>query len=56
MVCHFHAISVEAVLDRLPTAEIISETDGRYTYKVEAYGSGIDMWIDNIKVIKEVTV
>lgn len=56
----FSGPSIEAVLDRLPTAEIISETDGRYTVKVEAYGSGIDMWIrsqgDNIKVIKEVTV
>lgn len=37
--------SLEAVLDRLPTAEIINEENGVYTIKAEAYGEGIDMWI-----------
>ena len=37
--------SVEAVLDRLPTAEIISEADGKFVIKAEVYGSGIDMWM-----------
>ena len=37
--------SVEAVLDRLPTAEIIHEQDGVYTIKAEVFGKGIEMWI-----------
>lgn len=37
--------SLEAVLDRLPTAEILSEKDGVYTLCAEAYGRGIDMWL-----------
>ena len=39
--------SVEAVLDRLPTAKILSGKDGVYTLTAEAYGSGIDMWLDS---------
>ncbi|WP_101909252.1 helix-turn-helix transcriptional regulator [Marasmitruncus massiliensis] len=37
--------SIESVLDRLPTAEILSEKDGIFTIKVEVYGNGIDMWL-----------
>lgn len=37
--------SIEAVLDRLPTAEILSEKDGTYTITAEAYGNGIYMWL-----------
>ena len=37
--------SVEAVLDRLPTAEILSEKDGVYTITAEVYGDGVDMWL-----------
>lgn len=37
--------SVEAVLDRLPTARVLSERDGVYTMTAEAYGRGIDMWL-----------
>lgn len=37
--------SIEAVLDRLPTAEIINERDGIYTIKAEVFGKGIDMWL-----------
>ena len=37
--------SIEAVLDRLPTAEILSEKDGAYTVSAEVYGNGIDMWL-----------
>ncbi len=36
--------SVEAVLDRLPTAEILSEQDGVYQITAEVFGKGIDMW------------
>ena len=35
--------SIEAVLDRLPTAEILSEEDGKYVEQAEVFGKGIDM-------------
>lgn len=48
--------SVEAVLDRLPTAQILEEKDGVYTITAEAYGIGIDMWLgsqgNKVKVIQ----
>lgn len=48
--------SVEAVLDRLPTAQILEEKEGVYTITAEAYGIGIDMWLgsqgDKVKVIQ----
>lgn len=37
--------SVEAVLDRLPTARIISEKDGISIIEAEVYGKGIMMWL-----------
>lgn len=37
--------SVEAVLDRLPTARILSHKDGIYTLTAETYGKGLDMWL-----------
>ncbi|MFZ1758702.1 MAG: WYL domain-containing protein [Streptococcus suis] len=37
--------SIESVLDRLPTAEILSEKDGIYKVWVEVYGNGIYMWL-----------
>lgn len=37
--------SVEAVLDRLPTAKIIREENGIYTITAEVFGKGIEMWI-----------
>lgn len=37
--------SVEAVLDRLPTAKIISENNGEYVISAEVFGKGIDMWL-----------
>lgn len=37
--------SVEAVLDRLPAARILSHKDGIYTLTAEAYGRGLDMWL-----------
>lgn len=47
--------SVEAVLDRLPTANIVSEEDGKYVIQAEVFGDGIDMWFrsqgDRIKVL-----
>lgn len=37
--------NVEAILDRLPTAKILSEEDGVYTISAEVFGKGIDMWL-----------
>jgi predicted DNA-binding transcriptional regulator YafY len=42
---NFRGDSIEAVLDRLPTAEIVSERDGNYTVTAEVFGRGIDMWL-----------
>lgn len=41
----YSGASVEAVLDRLPTARIISQEDGVYRIAAEVYGNGIDMWL-----------
>lgn len=37
--------SLEAVLDRLPTAKILEEEDGKYLIRAETFGCGIDMWL-----------
>ncbi|MBO5373184.1 MAG: WYL domain-containing protein [Lachnospiraceae bacterium] len=51
----YSGYSVEAVLDRLPTAKILDEEDGVYTISAEVFGDGIDMWLrsqgENVKVI-----
>lgn len=41
----YSGLDVDAVLDRLPTAKIISENEGVYTLTAEVFGSGIDMWL-----------
>lgn len=47
----YSGYSVEAILDKLPTAIITSEephTDGKrtiYTITAEVFGDGIDMWL-----------
>lgn len=38
-------LSVESVLDRLPTAVIEKEEKGAYTIYAEVFGDGIDMWL-----------
>lgn len=37
--------SVEAILDRLPTARVISETENGYVIEAEVYGKGLIMWL-----------
>lgn len=37
--------SIEAVLDRLPTAKVEKHEDGVYTVKAEVFGKGIERWI-----------
>lgn len=51
--------SIEAVLDRLPTAKVLEKHDGVYTLKAEAYGKGINMWLasqgDMVEVLSTAT-
>lgn len=37
--------SIEAVLDRLPTAEVVEQTEDGWIVKAEVFGKGIDMWL-----------
>ena len=47
--------SIEAVLDRLPTAEIVEQNEEGWIVTAEVFGKGIDMWLrsqgENIKEI-----
>ena len=36
---------IDAILDRLPTAQILEERKGYYIVKAEVFGKGIDMWL-----------
>ncbi len=46
--------SLEAVLDRLPTARVLEEKDGAYTVEAEVFGDGIEMWMRSQgKYVKE---
>ncbi len=46
---------IDAILDRLPTAKILDETDGEYIVSAEVFGKGIDMWLrsqeNNVEMI-----
>lgn len=48
--------SVEAVLDRLPTAKILQHDGNDYLISAEVFGKGIDMWLrsqgDMVKVVE----
>ena len=52
----YSGTDVDAILDRLPTAEILSEEAGIFIISAEVFGAGIDMWIksqgDNIEMIE----
>ena len=37
--------SLEAVLDRLPTAEIVREEEDGVVLLAELFGDGVDMWL-----------
>ncbi len=46
---------IDAILDRLPTAQILSEERGVYTVRAEVFGKGIEMWLrsqgENVEVL-----
>lgn len=41
----FSGPSIEAILDKIPTAEIIKTEGNKYTIQAECYGDGILMWL-----------
>lgn len=41
----FTGPSIEPVLDRLPTANILNEDNGKYTVEAEVFGKGVKIWI-----------
>ena len=41
----FTGPSIDAVLDRLPTAKIVKKIEEKYIIEAEVYGKGIVMWI-----------
>lgn len=51
----YKGYSVDAVLDRLPTAQIQDETEDGYIITAEVFGDGIDMWLrsqgDNVEIL-----
>lgn len=55
VVFEFSGQSIEAVLDRLPTARVLHEANGIFTITVEVYGTGVDMWLrsqgENVKIL-----
>ena len=42
---YFSGPSLQAVLDKLPTAKVIERSSGRYLIEAEVYGDGIKMWL-----------
>lgn len=48
--------SIEAVMDKLPNAEIIKEDSGEYIVKTKMFGKGIKMWLlsqgDSVEVLE----
>ena len=52
----YKGLSIESVLDRFPTAEIIGHDESGWTVRAEVYGDGVDIWLrgqgDLIEVIE----
>lgn len=42
---YYRGVNVEAVLDRLPTARVVSHTVGEWLVEAEVYGKGMMMWL-----------
>ena len=53
----YKGLSIESVLDRFPTAEIIGHDESGWTVRAEVYGDGVDIWLrgqgDVIEVIDD---
>ena len=50
--------SIEAVLDRLPTAEVMEHEGNTWVIRAEVYGNGIDMWLrsqgEQLEVLEDI--
>ena len=53
----YTGVSIEAVLDRLPTAEILDYDGNSWIVEAEVYGDGVDMWLrsqgENVEMLEE---
>lgn len=53
----FSGPSLEAILDRIPTAKVTAQNEKVTTLTAECYGNGILMWLktqgENVKILKE---
>ena len=51
----YKGLSIEAVLDRLPTGKVLKHDDNGLVIEAEVYGDGVDMWIrsqgDNLELM-----
>lgn len=56
----YSGLDVDAVLDCLPTATVVSAEDEKWIIEAEVFGNGIDMWIrsqgNKVTVINECDV
>ena len=41
----YYGVDIDAILDRLPTAQILSKDNDEYTVSAEVFGNGINMWL-----------
>lgn len=41
----YKGISIESILDRFPTAEILKHDENGWLVKAEVYGNGVDIWL-----------
>ncbi|MDE7326626.1 MAG: WYL domain-containing protein [Lachnospiraceae bacterium] len=52
---HYSGYDIDAILDRLPTAQVLREENGVYLVEAEVFGSGIEMWLGSqAKTISDV--
>ena len=53
----YKGLDINAVLDRLPTAKVLSVEDGVYTVTALVLGNGVDMWLrgqgDDVEMMEE---
>lgn len=53
----YKGLSIEAVLDRFPTAEIVKHDEKGWLIKAEVYGDGVDIWLrgqgDIIEIVND---
>ena len=52
----YKGLSIEAILDRFPTAEIVEHNENGWLISAEVYGDGVNMWLrsqgDMVEIVK----